>query len=187
MVRALDFDNTIYDGESALDFYLFALRFNPRSVKYIPAVLWNFLKYKLGIIKAETVEKKIQKYAEGYLNSFANLPRIVRLFWDAHMRKIKKWYTPQQSDIIITASFDVLIDEACKRLGVEKYICSRFDMKTYKVAFLNFGENKKKAYQKVFGDKKPDEFYTDSGFDMPMAELAQKAYLVKGNKIRRIK
>ena len=176
-MRALDFDNTIYDGESALDFYLFALRFNPRSVKYIPAVLWNFLKYKLGIIKAETVEKKIQKYAEGYLNSFADLPRIVGLFWDAHMRKIKKWYTPQQSDIIITASFDVLIDEACKRLGVEKYICSRFDMKTYKVAFLNFGENKKRLIKRSLAIKNPTSSIRTAGLICPWRSLPKRHIL----------
>ena len=34
------------------------------------------------------------------------------------MRKIKVWYTPQPDDVILTASFNVIIDEACRRLGV---------------------------------------------------------------------
>ena len=34
-MRVFDFDNTIYDGESVIDFYLFSLRRNPKvAVSY---------------------------------------------------------------------------------------------------------------------------------------------------------
>ncbi len=59
--------------------------------------------------------------------------------------------------------------------------------KTLQVEYLNFRENKRKTFTEQFKDKTVDEFYTDNMVDKPMIDLAQKAYLVKGNRIRRIK
>lgn len=39
----------------------------------------------------------------------------------------------------------------------------------------------------IYGNSEIDEFYTDTMLDKPMIDVAQKAYLVKGNKITRIK
>lgn len=47
-MRVFDFDNTIYDGESVIDFYLFSLRRNPKAARYVPVVLYHLLRYKLG-------------------------------------------------------------------------------------------------------------------------------------------
>ena len=47
-MRVFDFDNTIYDGESVIDFYLFSLRRNPKVARYVPVVLYHLLRYKLG-------------------------------------------------------------------------------------------------------------------------------------------
>ena len=38
-MRVLDFDNTIYDGESVVDFYLFSIKYNPCVLKYFFIVL----------------------------------------------------------------------------------------------------------------------------------------------------
>lgn len=47
-MRVFDFDNTIYNGESVFDFYLFSIRYNPAVAKYVPIVVFNLIKYKLG-------------------------------------------------------------------------------------------------------------------------------------------
>ena len=47
-MRVFDFDNTVYDGESVIDFYLFSLRRNPKVARYVPVVLYHLLRYKLG-------------------------------------------------------------------------------------------------------------------------------------------
>lgn len=43
-MRVFDFDNTIYNGESVFDFYLFSIRYNPTVVKYMPIVVFNLVK-----------------------------------------------------------------------------------------------------------------------------------------------
>jgi len=103
------------------------------------------------------------------------------------MKKIKKWYMPQQDDIIMTASFNVIMDEICKRLGVSRCVCSVINKDTLEVEYLNFSKNKKDKFMEMFGDTEIDEFYTDNISDMPMVEIARSAYLVRGNKIKRIK
>lgn len=113
---------------------------------------------------------------------------LVSRFWDRNMRRIKPWYHPQPDDVILTASFDVTVGEACRRLGLHNLVASTIDPETLQVTYLNFNTNKPKRFRELFGDDViVDEFYTDSRFDQPMIDLARSAYMVKGDRITRIK
>lgn len=186
-MRVLDFDNTIYNGESVFDFYLFSIRFNPKTAKYIFIVIYNLFKYKTGRTTMEDLQKAAKKYASDYLNAFDDKEKIVRLFWDSHIKKIKKWYTPQEDDIILTASFNLMMEDICNRLGIKRCICSVVNKETMEVEYLNFSDNKRRTFIEKYKNAVIDEFYTDNMLDKPMIDIAEKAYLVKGNKIRRIK
>lgn len=187
-MRVFDFDNTIYDGESVLDFYLFSIRYRPSVLKYLFVILYHFFRYKLSKTTMEELEQGLKTYAGGYLRAFDRREEMVCAFWDKHMKKIKPWYVPQPDDVILTASFDVIIGEACRRLGVSHCICSVVNRETLEVEYLNFSGNKRDGFQKSFGAQAViDEFYTDNRFDQPMIEMAEKAYLVNGNRIRRVK
>lgn len=186
-MRVFDFDNTIYKGESVFDFYLFTIRYNPSVAKYVPIVVFNLIKYKLGKTTMHDLEEAVKKYASSYLNAFDNKEEIICAFWDKHIKKIKKWYKPLPDDVIITASFNMIMDEACSRLGVKNCICSVVNRETMQVEYLNFRDNKRKTFVELYKNKTVDEFYTDNMVDKPMIELAKKAYFVKGNKIKRIK
>lgn len=69
-MRVFDFDNTIYDGESVIDFYLFSLRRNPKVARYVPVVLYHLLRYKLGRTTMADLEQAGRKHAAQYLSSF---------------------------------------------------------------------------------------------------------------------
>lgn len=45
------------------------------------------------------------------------------------------------------------------------------------------GEEKVRRYREVFKSKPIDEFYSDSYSDTPLAKIADKAFIVKGNKL----
>lgn len=186
-MRVFDFDNTIYNGESVFEFYLFSIKYNPKVAKYVPLAVFNLLKYKLGKTTMQDLEDAVKNYSSFYMNSFDNKEKLVQDFWNSHMKKIKPWYKPQADDVIITANFNMLIDEACNRLGVKNCICSIINRKTLKVEYLNFKENKRKTFLEKYKNCKIDEFYTDTMLDKPMIDVAERAYLVKGNKITRIK
>ena len=78
--------------------------------------------------------------------------------------------------------------EIAKRLGIRNLVCSRIDEETGEVTRLCMRQNKILALREDFGDVEIDDFYTDSmkndGF---FAEHAKRVFLVKGNKIKRIK
>lgn len=187
IMRAFDFDNTIYKGESVFHFYLFSIKYNPKVSKYIPIVIFNLIKYKLGKTTMEDLEQAAKKYAYDYLNSFDNKEKLISDFWDRHIKNIKSWYRPKDDDIIITASLNLIMDELCNRLGVKNCICSVVNTDTMQVEYLNFRDNKRKTFVEKYKDKSVDEFYTDNMVDKPMIDIADKAYLVKGNRITRIK
>lgn len=186
-LRAFDFDNTIYKGESVFHFYLFSIKYNPKVAKYIPIVFFNLIKYKLGKTTMEDLENAVKKYAYDYLHAFDNREEMVKVFWDKHMKNIKSWYKPREDDIIITASLNLIMDELCQRLGIKNCICSVVNRETMQVEYLNFRDNKRKTFIDKYKDKSVDEFYTDNMVDKPMIDIAEKAYLVKGNKIKRLK
>lgn len=187
-MRVLDFDNTIYDGESVIDFYLFSIKKKPAVLKYAPVVLYHFLKYKLRLTDMNDMIKVGEKYAAAYIGEFDNIPELVNEFWDKHMKKVKSWYKVQEDDLILTASLNLIMDEACRRLNVKNCICSEFDLKTMKVTHINFSHNKKDIFREKFGkDAIIDEFYTDHAADKPMFEISRNVFLVKGNKIKRVK
>lgn len=183
-MRVLDFDNTIYDGESPLDFYFFSLRYRPGNIRFIVPVIINLIRYQRSKSSRPQLERTIRRYVHAYLSSFDDIHGMVRDFWDTHMHKIKSWYVPQPDDVILTASFNYTMDEIVKRLGISTCICSTIDYDTLDLIHLNFGDNKVASFKQAYGDDAvPDEFYTDNLVDKPMLEYARSSFIVKGNKV----
>ena len=117
-MRALDFDNTIYDGESPLDFYLFSIRYNPRVLRFIAPVIFHLVRYRRSRSSRADIERAIRRYIHAYLTSFDDIPAMVSAFWDTHMHKIRPWYEPRPDDVIMTASFNYTMEEVMRRLGL---------------------------------------------------------------------
>ena len=193
-MRVFDFDGTIYDGESLFDLYLYSARHDPKVFRYIAPVLRYAVKYKLGRATLEQMEYGVGKMTEGYLTELSRSKRVASVeqlvddFWDRYYARIKPWYQPESDDVILTASFDLTVGEACRRLGVRNLGASEVDVGTMKVTYLNFSTNKAKRFRELYGpDVVIDEFYTDSKFDQPMIDMARHAFMVKGNTITQVK
>ena len=188
-VNVYDFDNTIYDGETLVDFILYDIKTDRKIWKYIPKLIIIALKDALHLF---TVEQAIQAYAsflEGYYVNLEDTTQDVIKFWDKNEKKIKPWYAKVQkeSDIIVSGSTDFILDEIMKRMGIKHYIGSSIDKKTGKFIRLCFLENKVKAFKEIYPDKHIENFYTDSMNDKAMMDIADNVYLVKKNKITKIK
>ena len=174
-MRVFDFDGTIYDGESLFDLYLYSARHDPKVFRYIAPVLRYAVKYKLGRATLEQMEYGVGKMTEGYLTELSRSKRV------ASVEQLV-------DDVILTASFDLTVGEACRRLGVRNLVASEVDVGTMKVTYLNFSTNKAKRFRELYGpDVVIDEFYTDSKFDQPMIDMARHAFMVKGNTITQVK
>lgn len=212
-MRVFDFDGTIYDGESLFDLYMFSARYEPKVLRHLAPVLRYAVQYKMGRATLAQMERGVGGVTCDYLHDVAVSRRILRLggaapdaglagevaiaegvsalvneFWNRHMDRIKPWYEPRPDDVILTASFDVTVGEACRRLGLNRLVSSTVDPRTMRVTYLNFNTNKPKRFREVVGpDTVIDEFYTDSRFDQPMIDMARTAFMVSGNRITQVK
>lgn len=188
-MNVYDFDNTIYDGETLVDYALYFIKTDPKIWKYVPKLLYIAFKDKFHLF---TVEKAIEEYAsflEGYLVNIDNLEERSKDFWDENIHKIKPWYkeVQREDDIIVSGSTDFILNEIMDRMGIKYCTSSVIDKNTGKFIRLNFLENKVKFFREDFPDAHIDNFYTDSMNDKAMMDIADHVFFVKKDKIEQIK
>ena len=180
-MNVYDFDNTIYRGDSTVDLVLWCIRKRPQCIKTLPLSAVYGILYGLHIKDKLTFKKTLYRL-------FAAIPDMERVtdeFVQAHLHKIKPWYKAQQKedDVVISASPEFEISRFCRAIGIKHVMASRVDLHTGEYDGINcHGEEKVRRFREVFGDAGIDEFYSDSYSDSPLAELAERAYLVKGDK-----
>lgn len=179
-----DFDNTIYDGDSTVDFYFFMLKKYPSVIFRFPVQFFGFIEYKFKKIDKTKFKEKFFCF----LKCSKSIDDDVKLFWDKKESKIKKWYLSQQKDddIIISASPKFLLKEICRRFNISHLIASEVDSNTGKFLSENcYGAEKVSRLKKYTANSEIDKFYSDSYSDDPLAKLAKESYLVKGNKLKK--
>lgn len=113
-----------------------------------------------------------------------DMEQFVEEYTSSHLDHVKDWYKEYQKedDVVISASPEFMIKSFCDKVGIKTAMASPVNPHTGKYDGLNcHGEEKVKRYRAVFGDAKIDEFYSDSYSDTPLAKLAEKAFLVKGD------
>ncbi len=185
-MKVFDFDNTLYKGESSLDFFLFCLRRKKSLVKYLPSVLYNLIRYKAGQVGIETIYAFGDKMMSVFFENRSHAAEMLELFWTENSKKLKPELLSLVSaeDAVISASPDFLLEGIRDRLKAQTLICTRTEGS--RIAFLCYGKNKVKAFNEHFGGRVIDAFYTDSVNDMPMMKKAAHSYIVKGKKIREV-
>ena len=177
-MNVYDFDKTVFDGDSTAKFYRFCLCRRPSLIFRFP--LPAALRYLIKRDAASKLAFKERFYR--FLQKTDDIDGTVNEFWRG--RALKGWYLEQKraDDVIISASPEFLLAPVCKKLGVT-LLASRVDKRTGKYDGLNcHGEEKVRRFRERYGDAKIDEFYSDSRSDAPLARLAARAYLVKGDK-----
>lgn len=181
-MNVYDFDGTIYDGDSTLDFYIFLLKNNKKIIFKLPNQVINIIKYFFKLISKEKTKESFYSVFQ----YFDNLDELINEFWGIHQIKIKKWYLQQQkpTDIIISASPFLLLEPICKRLGIKDLIASDVDKRTGKYRGKNcYGQEKVKRFKKKYNNTVINNFYTDSLADKPLIMISKNAFFVQKNKI----
>ena len=173
-MKAFDFDNTIYRGESSIDLAVYMIRNNKKIILYLPMIFTNLVKYKLCMIGREEMETILNDFCQAVMEDKDEVPRIIERFWQTHAHKLNerilKLIGPE--DIIITAGPDVLINGIRDRLHTDHIISSEVDLNSGRFTYLNFKDNKVRRYKELYGD----------------TEISDRVYLVKkGVSIKQIK
>lgn len=188
-MRVFDFDGTIYDGESSVDFFLFELKRHPENLLLLPRVLYSLVRYKRLKVSFDELWQGLERYGERFLATIPDLMVDIRLFWDVHSRKIKQSYLDmmKEDDVILSAGPDFLIKEIAHRLGIKTVIASEYDFENKKILTLCYRDRKCDCYKKLFPCTRIDEFFTDSENDRAVFALADRVFIVNGDNIRELK
>ena len=179
-LNVYDFDNTILRGDSTALFYLYCLRRTPRMLLRLPGLVFG----ALFVLKKDKQRFKQNMFA--FLADLKDPEKAVDAFWDKNIRRVKRFYlqTKREDDVIISASPAFLVAPAMKRLGVSNVLASPVDAHTGLYSGKNcHGEEKVRRFYGAFPGGRIDAFYSDSHSDDPLARIAERAYLVKGEKL----
>ena len=138
------------------------------------------------------MEEAINKYAQRALDYYIANPHYhncMEEFWDEHEKNIKPFYerVRKEDDLILSCSPEISLSEICKRLNIKNYIGTSINEEEGKIERLCLRENKVKAFFERYPNAQIDDLYTDSFNDKPLMDISKNVYLVKGNKIKKIK
>ena len=180
-VNTYDFDKTIYVRDSSTDFWLWCLRRRPRLLMpTLPKTLAAALRWARGRIDTKALKEQL----------FSFLPRLdaeaeAALFWETHGEGIGTWYLAQRrdDDLILSASPEFLLRPVAEKLGF-RLIATPMDPATGRINGLNCHDAEKvRRFRAEYPGAQAEDFYSDSLSDTPMAELAQRAFLVRKGRL----
>ncbi len=186
-IDCYDFDKTIYDGDSSIDFYIFCLKRNIKVIGVIPKLMLFYFLYFIHIVD----KTKVKECFFSFLKKCDDIQILVEEFWKINGKKIKKFYCDKRdhsNDIIISASPEFLLCPLCNEFNVKDLIASVVDRKSGHFLSANCkGQEKVNRLIKKYKNVKIKNFYTDSYSDKPLMDLSLNTYLIKKNKITKIK
>ena len=177
-MNVFDFDKTIFRGDSTAKFYKYCLKKYPKIWVNVPSMMVAFAKFYVFKIGTKTHCKEI---FYRFLTKVPNVDKAVEDFWSRNEDGIFDWYKEihKETDVVISASPEFLLEGICKKLGVEKMMASRVDKKTGKYQGENcHGEEKVSRFYEMFPDGVVDDFYSDSVSDAPLARIAKRAFVI---------
>lgn len=182
-MNGYDFDKTILRGNTMRRFWWHcALRF-PYLWLLLPVGLFACLLFGLRIVSKDMFLHMMETF-EMFV---PDKKKRAKKFWDKNQKHVKQWYleVKQDSDIIVSASPDYLIEEICSRLGV-RCIASKTKKNGITSGRHCYGEQKVVRFREIYPEQTLRSYYSDSMSDVPMFEFAQNGYLVKGDDITHI-
>ena len=182
-MNVYDFDKTIFRKDSSEAFLLYCLRRAPRMVvqPVLPKLRLIFNYFREGRENASPMKEELF----AFLGSFGDPYGMLSYFWEENFSLIKPWYLAKSKpdDIIITASPDFLVRPAAEKLGVS-LIATPMDPFSGRILGNNCHDVEKvRRFRLEYPDYAIDEFYSDSLSDSPLAAIASRAFLVKGDLI----
>jgi len=180
MPNVYDFDKTIVYPDSGAEFYQFCLRRHPGLLRYFPRLVLELLRFAAKHGRAAPFKAEYYRYLRG----LPDWREEVRLFWETKAdAMLKPWYLAQArpDDIIISCSAEFFLQPLCERLGV-RVVGSRVNPETGRLeGYSCYGAEKLRRLQEACGTLEIEDFYSDSLSDAPLAKLARRAFLVKGD------
>ncbi len=180
-MNVYDFDKTIYDGDSTFHFLMFCAKRNPKVLFKLPRIAVRGILFLCGAVKKQAFKEDMFSFL-----SVIDTDRELEAFWSRNISGIKQWYKENQheDDLVITASPEFLVEYATRMIGIKYIMGSPVDKHTGKYTGNNcHGKEKVARFNAAYPGARIEGFYSDSYSDSPLANISEKAFLVKGNKL----
>lgn len=182
-----DFDGTIYDGDATIDFYFYCLKENKKLIKY---VLIAFINILLALVRIKKEKDVLESFFK-FVTEIDDIDLKLTKFWKINNKKIKQFYLNKKNknnDIVISASPTFVLEPICKKLKIKDLIATNINKKTGELTGLDCRHKEKvrRLYEKYINIT-VKEAYSDSFIDKPLMDIANAAYLVRKNKIKKLK
>lgn len=181
-MNVYDFDGTIYDGDSTVDFYFFCLKHRKKILRALPIQIGAIFKYELRFISKTKLKENFFSFLK-YLN---DTNELIVSFAKLNKHKIKSWYLKQKEDddVIISASPEFIVKEICNMYDIKNVIASKVNYKTGEFISQNcWGSEKINRFRNIYSLESINNFYSDSKSDEPMARCAKNSFYVKNKNI----
>ena len=182
-VTLFDFDKTVYRGDCSFDFYLYCMRRRPQIARFLPVQLWHWALYWLGAEDRVSVRSTFFRF----LQEVDGVEQHIQIFWQKNRHKIRFPGARQQADgarIIISASPEFLLAPLAEELHAKLIIATKVDMRSGRLlGNYCYGHEKVVRFMAEARDAMVRAAYSDSLSDLPMLQLADKAYIVKRHKV----
>jgi phosphatidylglycerophosphatase C len=191
-----DFDHTLYKGDCSVDFFKFVLRKKSLLSWHIPLIFLRALQWKFRLIDTNTFKENFFSFLNGI--DEAELQILVKEFWSNkstihfHQAVVSELKNLQHhTTVIITASPQILVEEANKILGADYVIGTLISLhnKQFKLIGNNCkGIEKVNRFKHLFGAHTSiAKAYSDNVSDQPLFDVATKAFFIKNGIIKSIK
>ena len=182
-MNVFDFDKTIFRGDSTAKFYKYCLKKYPKTWLHIPSMIGAFAKFYVFKKGTKTQCKEV---FYRFLTAIPDVDKAVCDFWDKNIDDVFDWYKKihDETDVVISASPEFLLEGVCEKLGVAKMMASKVDKKTGEYQGENcHGEEKVRRFYEYLPEGVIDNFYSDSVSDAPLAKISKDAFVIdpKGN------
>lgn len=183
-----DFDHTLYDGDTIVDFWLFSIRRHPALLRYLPRQLWALIRKGLQLTDTRGAKDGFQCYFEGI-----ELSSEARAFWRSERarKKLYDWHRSRPDDlprVIASASARLVLEPIAEYLKADAIIATEVEPSTGKLLGPNCrGARKIEVMTERFPGFSIRAMYTDDvKADGPLLALAEEKYVARKGKVTRL-
>ena len=139
-----DFDKTLYDGETGVNFSMFYLKKYPvRSILFLMKYSKDLIFYLLKIINLTTLKERYFKFLERHSKS--EIEELVDGFWETKRNKIYSW-TREELEKNKKECEMVIVSSASPLFLIENFLLSLGYDKVFGTNFVNDGKKGKETF-----------------------------------------
>ena len=188
-MQVFDFDKTIYDRISSLEFAIEAIKRDPGLLKYSPLVLDTMIKYFTDRLRLDGINDLVKENIKAVTDRKELIDSISLTFWnEKRLKRINHEVLKlvKEEDVICSTSPSFIINGVKELIPTNNIITTTLDFDTGEL-FLNYKDNKLKRIQELYPNEEIEALYTDSYSDKPLMDISNNVFLVKGKRLRKIK